>query len=394
MGRISYILLSTLLALEACGTVPTAGPTYSQIKDQISNQPKPLFDFVEINQNVVDDVEKETTPAALDPLERLGRPPYQLIGVGDTVSVSVWQQTPNGIVGAAPTTGAAQPTGGVEAAEAGRTLAIPDQVVGVDGGITVPYAGRIRVAGHTPFQVERTIASLLSQEMINPQVVVTVSKDTSNQVTVVGDLLAGGRIPLSPGGNRVLEVIAMAGGVKSPLRDTYIRITRKNVTATVPMEELVSDPHADIFLWPGDVVAVLQSPKTFSVFGATTNNPVIPIDSDNLSLAEAIAKAGGLSDTRADPAAVFLFRFEQQQVARSLGAPDIQGFDKVTPVLYRLNLRQANGYFLASQFPIRNKDLIYVANAPMTDLQKFFTLIGTITGPVISGAIIARPTGH
>ena len=44
-----------------------------------------------------------------------------------------------------------------------------------------------------------------------------------------------------------------------------------------------------------------------------------------------------------------------------------------------------DGYFLAERFPVKDNDLIYVANARMTDLEKFFTLIGWITGPVIGG---------
>ncbi len=61
--------------------------------------------------------------------------------------------------------------------------------------------------------------------------------------------------------------------------------------------------------------------------------------------------------------------------------------------MYHLNLRQVNGYFLAQRFPVENNDLIYVANAPITELQKFFTLVGTITGPVIAGTVITRGSG-
>ena len=37
-----------------------------------------------------------------------------------------------------------------------------------------------------------------------------------------------------------------------------------------------------------------------------------------------------------------------------------------------------------------DKVVIYVANAPLTELQKFFTLVNTITGPVISGVVVSR----
>ena len=65
-----------------------------------------------------------------------------------------------------------------------------------------------------------------------------------------------------------------------------------------------------------------------------------------------------------------------------------------SPVLYHLNLRQVDGYFLAERFPVKDNDLIYVANARMTDLEKFFTLIGSITGPVIGGTVVVRGVSH
>ena len=52
-----------------------------------------------------------------------------------------------------------------------------------------------------------------------------------------------------------------------------------------------------------------------------------------------------------------------------------------TPVVYRLDLRDAKSYFLAQRFPIEDKDIIYVANADLNELQKFFTLLNTLTGP-------------
>ena len=66
------------------------------------------------------------------------------------------------------------------------------------------------------------------------------------------------------------------------------------------------------------------------------------------------------------------------------------GPDGSSPVVYRLNLREAKNYFYAKQFPIEDKDVIYVANAPLTELQKVFTLINTVTGPVISGVVVSR----
>jgi polysaccharide biosynthesis/export protein len=163
------------------------------------------------------------------------------------------------------------------------------------------------------------------------------------------------------------------------------------VAATIPMETLVSDPGENIYVWPGDVITLFRDPQTFSVFGATVNNVDVPFGADRLNLAQAIAKAGGLQDARADPEGVFLFRFEPPKVVQALGVTALSASSSgPTPVLYHLNLRQVASYFLAKRFPMQDEDIIYVSNAPMAELQKFFTLIGSISGPVISGAVLTR----
>ncbi len=275
--------------------------------------------------------------------------------------------------------------------QGGGSVSFPDQVVGVDGAISVPYAGRIPVAGRTPAQVQATIEQRLAEQIVRPQALVTVTKTTSNSATVFGDEIAGARVPLSPAGDRLLDVIATAGGSKSPLYATSVRLSRNGQTATIPLTTLVSHPQENIYAWPGDIITILQKPQKFSVFGATFTNTQVPFDAEQVNLAQAIAKAGGLLDMRSDPEGVFLFRFEPPAVTKALGVPDLAtqpgGYSRI---VYHLNLRQIDGYFLAERFPLEDSDLIYVANAPMTELQKFFTLIGSITGPVISGVVVTR----
>jgi len=85
---------------------------------------------------------------------------------------------------------------------------------------------------------------------------------------------------------------------------------------------------------------------------------------------------------------VFLFRFEPPRIVGALGRPQLNtGPDGSSPVVYRLNLRDARSYFLAQRFPIEDKDIIYVANADLNELQKFFSLLNTLTGPIITGVV-------
>jgi len=187
----------------------------------------------------------------------------------------------------------------------------------------------------------------------------------------------------------MLDLIALAGGGTAPVYDTFIRLSREGVTATIPMETLVSDPAENIYAWPGDVLTLVRIPQTFSVFGATGQNADVNFNSEKVTLAEALAKAGGLLDLRADPAGVFLFRFEPPRVVTALNAPSLPtGPGGSSPVVYRLDLSDANAYFFAQRFPVEDKDIIYVANARLNELQKFFTLLNTLTGPVITGIVV------
>jgi len=201
--------------------------------------------------------------------------------------------------------------------------------------------------------------------------------------------VAGARVPLSINGDRLLDLIALAGGAKSPVYETFVRLSRNGVTATIPMEQLVSEPPENIYAWPGDVLTLVRIPQTFSVFGATGQNMQVTFGAEKITLAEALAKAGGLQDLRADPAGVFLFRFEPPAVVGALKASALAtGPGGSSPVVYRLDLSDANSYFFAQRFPVEDKDVIYVANARLNELQKFFTLLNTITGPVITGIVV------
>jgi polysaccharide export outer membrane protein len=352
--------------------------------DQAEKEPR-HFDMIKIDPRVISVLAAQPRPSLLNQLEPDGKPPSPTIAIGDTVAVSIWQASNVSGLQMMQTT----PESG--ASQAGTSVTLPAQVVGADGAISVPFAGRVPTAGRTPLEVQNTIEQRLAEQVVQPQAIVTVTKSVSNSVTVSGEQVAGERVPLSVGGDRLLDVIATAGGAKSPVYDTSILISRNGRTATIPMTTLVSDPQENIYAWPGDVITLEQTPKTFLVFGATSTNTQVPFGAARLDLAQAIAKAGGLLDLRADPEGVFLFRFEPPAVVNALGLPGLAnqpGGD--SPVLYHLNLRQVEGYFLADRFPIKDNDLIYVANASMTELQKFFMMIGSITGPVIGGVVVTQ----
>ncbi len=273
----------------------------------------------------------------------------------------------------------------------GHAAVIPDQHVGSDGAISIPYAGRVPAAGRSPEEVQKTIEARLAEKALQPQALVIVKKSDANAVTVTGEVVTGAKIPLSSGGNRLLEVIAAAGGVKAPPHEIFVRLSRGGITATVPLGQLVSNPAEDIYAQPGDVLTVVRAPQTFSVFGATGRTAEISFDAEHLSLSEALGKSQGLRDDLAKPEGVFLFRYEPNSVVRALDQPIGSGTTgRVSPIVYRFDLRDGKSYLLAQEFPVENKDVIFVADAPAVQSYKFATLLSSITGPVITGLLVCQ----
>jgi polysaccharide export outer membrane protein len=367
-------------ALGGCSTLPTAGPTTGQVVDQSVKDDQTRFDIVDVDDNVVSTLLARPGESFRTRFQKYGKPPDPKIGIGDTISVTIWEASAGGLFGSAVTTGVTPGS---------RSVTIPEQVVTRDGAITVPFADRIPVAGKSPLEVQHFIEQRLADKAIEPQVIVIIAKSVTNAATVSGEVVNGARVPLSLNGDRLLDLIALAGGAKSPVYETFVRLTRDAVTVTIPMEALVSNPAENIYAWPGDVLTLVRLPQTFSVFGATGQNTQVSFNAEKVTLAEALAKAGGLQDLRADPAGVFLFRFEPPDVVDALKARALAtGPGGSSPIVYRLDLGDANSSFFAQRFPVEDKDIIYVANARLNELQKFFTLLNTVTGPVITGIVV------
>jgi polysaccharide export outer membrane protein len=386
--RFGYGILGLLAAavLAGCAVLPASGPLATEVESQES-APGILSGYV-----LIDIDERVASISASQPRESFkrvfstGRPAPDLrIGVSDSVVVTIWEAAAGGLFSASPMD---------HTLSAGsRTATIPEQVVARDGTIEVPYAGRLKVAGMTPAEVEREIVNALAHKAIEPQVVVTISRNFSNSVSVGGEVTTGARVPLTTKGDRVLDVIASAGGMRIPATDAFIRLTRGHRTVSVAYNTILAHPEENVYAMPGDDITVVRDPQTFTAFGSTGRNAQVPFDTAGITLEEAIAKAGGLLDYRADPAGIFLLRFEPtalvQQLTPNRNLPS-QG--DLVPVVYRLNLRDANSFFLARSFAMEDKDMLYVANSASDPVQKFLGLVGTVVTPVYTGTVIYGAT--
>jgi polysaccharide export outer membrane protein len=276
-------------------------------------------------------------------------------------------------------------------AAASRVAVLPEQVVNSSGNINVPFAGSVRALGRTPQEVEEEITKRLKSKANDPQVLLRILRNSTSTVTVMGEVANSNRLSLTPRGERLLDALAAAGGFRQPVGKITIRITREVTeqgrratrVVSLPLETIITDPSQNILLQPGDVITALYQPNSFTVLGATAKNEEINFEAQGITLAQALARAGGLQDARANPSGVFIFRFEEPAMLGGAGTGPTTADGKV-PVVYRVDLKDPATFFMAQDFPMRNKDVMYVSNAPAAELQKFLNLVSGVLVPVLT----------
>ena len=375
--------LALLLAftLAGCSSLGASGPSTSRIRSTADHASVLAADIKVI---ALDDAAARRVIGAnrnfgLAQALGDGIPFGAVIGKGDVLDIAIWEAPPAALYASA--------LGDPRATSSGSTArgtSLPEQMVDTTGRITVPFVGQVTVAGRTPDQVQREIVGRLQGLAHQPQVIVRVSRNATANVTVVGDVASSARVPLSPKGERLLDVIASAGGVRQPVGKTTIRVSRGDKVASVPLEQVINDPAQNIRLQADDVVTALFQPYSFTSLGAVGNNAEIPFEGTGMSLAQALGRIGGLRDDRADVRGVFIFRLEDPSAldpAVAAGARTTP--EGKIPVIYNVDLRNPASFFVAQDFPIRDHDVLYVSNAPGADLQKFVNIVSSMAFSII-----------
>jgi SLBB domain len=98
--------------------------------------------------------------------------------------------------------------------------------------------------------------------------------------------------------------------IESREHETLVTLVSRNQSVSLSFSSLTEQASENIKLAAGDVLFVNRRPRTYSVLGAASGNAEIPFTANNITLAQAIARSGGLSDSKADASGVFIFRYE------------------------------------------------------------------------------------
>ena len=371
--RGAVLMLMAALSLAGCASLPSSGPTGIEIRRAAVPQPGQLpFTLIEMQT-----AEQLPPPPAIpsSTLATMPPRPTDLLGPGDVLHITVYEA------------GVALFGGGLRGSPVGGTTAIDISSSGeklpavrVDdyGYIKVPFVGRLRAAGRTAAELQAIIQSGLRGMSQDPQVLVTIEQSITNSVILAGEVSKPGRLVLNTNRESLVDTIALAGGYRGDAKDAVARVQRDGQQFEIRLSDLLDLPQEDLVIAPGDRITLISRPQTLSILGAPNRSEQVNFPRSRLTLAEAVALAGGANPNAGDAAAVFVFRYD----------PQADGTER--PTVYHLNMMRAGAYLLSQRFRMRDRDVLYVANARANQLTKFVNLLSQLFVPVATARAVAQ----
>ncbi len=386
LKRLGSPLLAVFVAavLPACSLLPGTGPKSDAVENNatagVRSSAALSYALVDVSADTIGFLSQPNLVTFQGEFPDKRAKPNQVVGVGDVLNISIFEAAPGGLF----------TPGQAAGARPGNFVDLPAQAVDQKGSIYVPYAGEIPAAARTIPDIQQAIVARLRNRAIEPQVVVSLNQQHSSVVSVLGDVNTPGVLALNSVGERLLALIARAGGPKFEAIESYVTLQRDGKRVKVLLSRVVHDPRENIFIRPNDVIFLTRESPSFTALGALNQsifgtNTEIPFDVETLTLAQAMGKAGGLADQQSDPSEIYVYRYEDRRFLEKLGVDTTKFTLDRVPTIYHVNLRDPAGMLLASAFQMKIKDVMYVANAKVVDYYKLLLLINQTT-TAVSGA--------
>jgi polysaccharide export outer membrane protein len=285
-----------------------------------------------------------------------------VIGVGDTLDVTIFERDGLGMFPAGPD-------------GASRLAGLP---VEAGGAVQVPYVGSVAVAGLTPAEARAALLRRLRRVVLSSDVTVAISGRHSLLVSVQGDVTKPGMVPLGPETRRLTSLLSQAAPTPANLEQAVVTVRRGVKSTSLRLSEVFEQPAQDIALRPGDVVIVRNVVSSVSVLGAAGLQGRVRITKRTYSLIDAVADSRGLNDDAASPGAVYLMR---------LSNPD--ELTATAPAVYHFDFRDPAQIAVAARFVVHDGDAVLIANAPFTQASKVLSAFSGVLNTARSAAQIA-----
>lgn len=274
------------------------------------------------------------------------------VGIGDVLTITVWEHPELTI-----------PSGSFRNSEESGNE------VKADGTVFFPYAGDLHVLGLTTAQIKRQVTQRLSSVIKRPQVDVRVAAFKSQRAYVSGAVLNPGIIPITNIPLTLVDAIEQQGGLAPDAAWNEARLTRNGSSKIISLRSLYEEGawSENNILQHGDQLHIPRndSDKVF-VLGEVNRPQGITMSRTGTTLAEALARANGINESRGDGRGIY--------VLRNTGITENPSQEPVyTATIYHLNAASAVGFMLADKFKLLPRDIVYVSPAPITRWNRFLS---------------------
>ncbi|HET7775424.1 MAG TPA: polysaccharide export protein EpsE, partial [Azospira sp.] len=200
------------------------------------------------------------------------------------------------------------------------------------GTILMPLIGQVDLRGLSPEDAMSRIAQRLKegQFLVDPQVSLTVLQVRSRQVSVLGQVVRPGRYALDDASPRLVDVLALAGGITPAGDDTVTVMTTRDgkpTTLTVDISRMYrnGDLSSNIEINSGDTIFVQRAP-VFYIYGEVQRAGAYRLDKD-INVVQALSLGGGMTLRGTERG----MRIDRRTPDGSLSRIEVQPADRVQP---------------------------------------------------------------
>jgi polysaccharide export outer membrane protein len=360
------VWLALSLALGSCTTPRSAGFQSEVLAARdvvIDAAGDPVYDFAvfPVTRDTLPVITNwpDTAARSYDWINGQSQPASMVISPGDQLQVTIWDAEENSLL-----TSPGQ-----------RVAQLQSMQVAADGRIFIPFVGELRVAGMSPQTARARIEEMLLATVPSAQVQLKVEPGRANTANLVSGVNSPGVYPLVDRDVSVLAMIAQGGGVRAGIVNPQVRLFRDNTIYGTSVDRLFENPSLDTRLVGGDRIIVEEEQRFFLSLGAANRQSRHLFPSDRVTVLDALAAIGGISENRANPQGILILR----QYTAAAVRDDTSGPPQERMV-FTIDLTRADGLFSAGKFEIQTGDLVYVTESTLGAAQTIFSIVGNGVG--------------
>jgi len=357
--RFSATLAVSILLLQGCALAP--GQYMSTTSGAGRYDEGSRVDIVPITPKQLA-MDKAATSASFNAPELFAyRPEPYRVGAGDTLYVTVWDHAE-----------LTSPAGPQQQALANGRL------VRSDGTLFYPYVGELHVSGMTIEELRKAISDKLAKYVEDPQVDVSVIGYGSQRITLMGAFIKTEPQPITAIPTTLAQALGMATINTEQADLSGLVLSRDGHDYPIDLDALNSSRAIarDIYLRPGDRLFLPYNDRHEAYVIGEVNRPMtLTFKTTDVTLTQALGRAGGLNPTTSNGRTVYVIR-------------GIEDLENVRGTVYQLDARSPDAFILADQFKVKPGDVVFVGPAGVTRWNRFLSQLLPMTG-IISNAASA-----